>query len=142
MPNYVRNLLVIIGKSNSVQRVLASLRSEHSLFDMEKIIPIPKNSKEDIHNWKKAHWGATDAVDCVQNRENIISFSTSWTPPLKAVEALARKIPEVNIRYYWANDDIGTDTGMQVWKEGELIEETRPYNMVYYYCWGSVNLTA
>lgn len=142
MPNYVRNVLVLVGRQEKVARVIKSLEGKNGPIDLENIIPLPDDSKIDIHNWKISHWGSTDAIDCIMNRENTISFSTSWTPPLKAIEVLAQKFSDVNFRYYWATDDKGFDTGMQIWEKGELIEEIRPYNLVYYYCWDSIRLPA
>ena len=142
MPNYVRNVLVVIGKKVDVARAISSLEGENGLVDFGNIIPLPKASDVDIHHWKIAHWGSTDAVDCIKNKDNTISFSTSWTAPLKAIEALVKKFPELDFRYYWANEDTGADSGMQLWEDGELLEEIRPYSLVYHYCWDSLGQTA
>lgn len=142
MPNYVRNVLILTGKKIDVTEALNSIKCEKRMFAMENILPIPANSPQDIYNWKITHWGATDAVDCIKSSENIIRFSTSWTPPLQVIEALAQKISAVKIKYYWASDDIGGDAGMQIWEEGKLIKELRPYTLAYYFCWGGLNQIA
>lgn len=142
MANYVRSVLVMLGAKEDVAKVMNYIAGDDGLMDMENIIPLPKETDVDIHHWKITNWGSTDALDCIRNKDNTISFSTSWTAPLKAIEALVQKFPEVGFRYYWANDDKGADSGLQLWEDGELIEEVRPYRMVYRYCWNSLPLIA
>lgn len=142
MPNYVRNVLVVVGKNSDKEKFMDFIGGKNGLVDFEKILPLPENSKKDLHDWKISNWGSTNAVDCIRNRDDIISFSTSWTPPLQAVETLVQKFPELDFRYYWANDDLGADCGMKLYEDGELIEEIRPYHLVYNYCWDSIKLIA
>lgn len=142
MANYVRNVLILLGAKENVEKVMRLLSGKNGLLDMANIIPVPKGSDVDIHQWKIANWGSTDALDCIRNKDNIISFSTAWTAPLKAIEALAKKFPEVDFRYYWATDDRGADSGLQLWENGAIIEEIRPYSLVYRYCWDSLPLIA
>ncbi|MCR5176880.1 MAG: hypothetical protein K6C05_08520 [Anaerovibrio sp.] len=142
MANYVRNVLVLLGAKEDVEKVMGFISGKNGLVDMEKILPLPKKSEVDVHHWKIANWGSTDALDCIRNNDNTISFSTAWTAPLKAIETLVKRFPEVDFRYYWATDDRGADSGLQLWEDGEMIKEVRPYNLVYRYCWDSLPLIA
>ena len=142
MANYVRSVLVMLGTKEDVAKVMNYIAGDNGLMDMNNIIPLPKETDVDIHNWKITNWGSTNALDCIRNKDNTISFSTSWTAPLKAIETLVKMFPAVDFRYYWATDDRGADSGLQLWEDGELIEEVRPYSLVYRYCWNSLPLIA
>ena len=69
--------------------------------------------------------------------ELVSDYKPSGDQP-KAIEALVKKFPELDFRYYWANEDTGADSGMQLWEDGELLEKIRPYSLVYPYCWDSL----
>jgi len=56
MPNYVRNVLVVIGKKVDVARAISSLEGENGLVDLGNIIPVPKDFSIDLHDWKIANW--------------------------------------------------------------------------------------
>ena len=87
MANYVRSVLVMLGTQEDVAKVMNYIAGDNGLLDMDNIIPLPKETDVDIHHWKITNWVSTDALDCIRNKDNTISFSTSWTAPLKAIEA-------------------------------------------------------
>lgn len=42
MPNHITNRLTVIGSNSQAKRVFESLKSENTLFDFNKIVPMPK----------------------------------------------------------------------------------------------------
>lgn len=46
MPNYVANIVTIVGSDEQVRKVVESIKSEESVFDFDKIVPMPETFKQ------------------------------------------------------------------------------------------------
>lgn len=42
MPNYVANIVTIVGSDEQIQKVVESIKSEYGVFDFNKIVPMPE----------------------------------------------------------------------------------------------------
>lgn len=120
MPNHCENDLTIYhyGDGDSariVADVLATLRSDESDVDFEKILPCPAGLRDQRpdslsdaeYMWRKENWGtkwnAYDiAIEINSPAEAIVHFSTAWAPPTKVIDALAARFPQVGfcLEYY------------------------------------------
>lgn len=46
MPNYVTNKIVLIGSDENIKKVIAFVKSDESVFDFDKIVPMPETFKK------------------------------------------------------------------------------------------------
>lgn len=75
-----------------------------------------------IENWG-TKWGAYQQKEV---EPNILSFQTAWSCPVKILEALAAKFPEVEFVVEYADEDIGSNCGTLTFRGGELVNEEHP----------------
>ena len=84
MPNYCSNYLKIEGTENAVKELLQLVKSDESIFDFEKIIPMPDYiyrgplgpeeekiySENNWYNWSCDNWGEfSDPIECSDWKE-------------------------------------------------------------------------
>ena len=108
MPNYVRNILRINGEN--IQAVCDFVRSDNSVFDFEKIKPIPQTCANSYH-WCMENWGTKwNAVDAfLSNIE--YNFDTAWSAPIPVIQKLSRLFPNNTFTLIWADEDAGENCG-------------------------------
>lgn len=141
MPNHCHNDLYICGTQEAVQALLTAIASEDRLIDFNKIIPYPENFRKldeecevlgyagfaekygprakDGYNsggyeWCTENWGTKwNAYHQVRRDYEgpCITFQTAWTPPVKVIQALAAKHPEVTLRLEWFECGVGSAGG-------------------------------
>jgi len=132
MPNWCDNSLKIEGKKKTLNKILEFVKSEDSVFDFNKIVPMPVELKGttcpaytdedkakykalkkkygwgDWYEWALDNWGTKWSVDDVQiykNDESIqISFATAWAPPIPVIAVLGRKFPDVSMTLHYRED--------------------------------------
>jgi hypothetical protein len=75
-----------------------------------------------IENWG-TKWGAYQQEEI---EPNILQFQTAWSCPLKILEALTAKFPEIEFVVKYADEDIGSNCGTLTFKGGELAKEEHP----------------
>lgn len=63
MPNYVTNILTINGTSEEIKVILNDVKSDFSLFDFNKIVPMPEDLKINANNF----------LDCLDSEFSILS---------------------------------------------------------------------
>lgn len=81
------------------------------------------------YDWRWEHWGTKwNAYDFyeVDPGNDFISFNTAWSPVPELIKVLSKKFPEVKIRYSWADEDIGFNTGVMEFKKGRVILQDIP----------------
>ena len=146
MANYVRNVLAFDANSKFINKVCDFLRSDERLVDLNNIIPVPVDmSASEAAYWQRNNWGTNNAFDCVQNKIDVLSFSTKWVAPEKAIAKLARIFPQVEITLWFADEEIGRSAGMVRWFEGKIIDDIVPFGdsvteeKIRRFCWESVN---
>lgn len=81
------------------------------------------------YEWRWDHWGTKwNAYDwyAVEPGNDFISFNTAWSPVPKLIKAMSERFPEVKVRYSWADEDIGFNTGIMEFKNGRTIFQDIP----------------
>ena len=81
------------------------------------------------YDWCVSHWNTKwNAYHCVPvlASDRRLEFLTAWSSVPPIVEAISKKIPETQIGYAWADENIGYNVGMIVVRDGKLLEENIP----------------
>jgi hypothetical protein len=127
-----------------VERVSSVLRVEKSqpcFIDFEKIIPMPEGvfrgnlgekerqlyGKNNWYDWSTANWAtkwnsATMDDPHVYNGGNCIEFLTAWSSQEPVIQRLSELYPDAQFRIAWADEDIGSNVGEKLWKNGDELE--------------------
>ena len=58
--------------------------------------------------------------------DDTLDFFTAWNCVTPILEALSRKYPDQTISYRWADEDIGSNVGEAVYKNGEMVDANIP----------------
>lgn len=136
MPNWCNCDLMIEGNENKIQDLFSFVKGdipesneEISLFDFNKIIPMPSSlmissppqekdmiiAKENLekygytdwYDWCKANWGTKwPASDILISKEKInniykITFNTAWSPPFPIIEKLGQMYPDLLFIFHY-----------------------------------------
>lgn len=84
------------------------------------------------YDWRCEHWGTKwdaygfDEALPLEHPDGIIAFQTAWDAPHPVMEALAERYPNLTMEHEWADEDIGYNCGMRVYRNGECDEEFEP----------------
>lgn len=81
------------------------------------------------YEWCNKNWGTKwNAYSCVElgKDDDTLEFFTAWSSVPTILEALSRKYPDQTISYCWADEDIGSNAGEAVYKNGEMIDANIP----------------
>ena len=77
------------------------------------------------YDWTVEKWGTKwNAYSQKIFEPNLIMFNTAWSCPIPVLEALAAKFPEVEFVIEFADDDIGSNQGTLIFRNGELAERS------------------
>lgn len=71
MPNYCINRVSLLGKHEEVERIFAHTKSNTSVFDFQKIVPMPESIKQTIHG---SVGFASEAAWIYQNQQKITNY--------------------------------------------------------------------
>ena len=78
-------------------------------------------------SWFEFHiqqWGSKwNSYNSEMAEDNTIEFCTAWTNVKPVVIALSQKFPDIEMKYQWADEDIGLNMGDVTFKGGECIDE-------------------
>ena len=106
MPNWVRNELIVTGKSEDVARFVEYVGE---VMDFEKIIPHERVLLWEMSDWQREHWGTKwNAAACEEVRltpfgicgsrtEAIYRFDTAWSTPEPVIRKIIKDWPELDI---------------------------------------------
>jgi len=135
MPNWVINTLKVI--KGDPREIFEVVRSERSVFDFNKLIPMPEsfwNSDQEVvrpsgfkvpawYAWSVDNWGskwnASEARYSTKDPEHAIWFDTPWDPPVPVFEALAKRFPKHKIVVH-SDEDMNHLHVTFTLKQGEL----------------------
>ena len=81
------------------------------------------------YEWCNKNWGTKwNAYSCVElgKDDNTLEFYTAWSSVPTILEALSKKYPDQAISYCWADEDIGSNVGEAVYKNGIIIDSNIP----------------
>ncbi len=96
------------------------------------------------YEWCNKNWG-TKWNSCNNDSDleaRIIIFSTAWSCPIPIVIALAKKFPDVDFVWKYADEDTGSNTGRITYKDNNLDITEFEYGSaeayaMYVECWGA-----
>ena len=112
---------------------------ELGLKYLENII---KYGHSSWYDWRIENWGTKwNSYDLDRIDDDTIVFSTAWSNPEPIIKELSAKYPDLIIEHWWADEDIGVNTGYRCIQNGcgEVIEppDRGPYALENYVkCWG------
>lgn len=125
MPNYVKNILTMEGIT---KEPLFGEEDGKKFFDFNALIPMPPEMNEGgkWYDWSIAHWGTKwNAMELLILDDDTIAFDTAWSNPEPIIYELARRYPDRTIDHWWADEDVGSNTGYRRYEDGEWYEN--PY---------------
>lgn len=96
-------------------------RKPDRLFTDEEQAALAAAGARNWYDWSIANWGTKwNAYQQSRQGENAISFQTAWSPPLPVLAALAALFPQTRFVLEYADEDIGSNSGIVVFESGEL----------------------
>lgn len=139
MPNHVQN---IVKAENITKLPLFIEKYGKRCFDFNKLIPIP-NDKNDSCDWCCTNWGTKwNAYENEEYDINTIGFLTAWSNPKPVMLKLSKLYPDLIIEHWWADEDMGNNSGHRIYKMGSIARENchdfcsnEAYD-TYVKCWG------
>lgn len=81
------------------------------------------------YDWSIANWGTkwnAYNFDFFEPAENEIWFQTAWSSPLRVIQKLSNLFPKIEIELTYADEDIGSNTGIITFKNGQPISINQP----------------
>lgn len=95
------------------------------------------------YDWCCAKWGTKwNACSCEILDDDTISFETAWSNPEPIMLKLSEMYPNDIIKHWWADEDMGNNSGHRIYKGGEVMEgdyndsfSNEAYE-TYNECWG------
>lgn len=83
------------------------------------------------YEWCTANWGTKwNAYDCTPMDKNseAIEFNTAWDRVDDILCEISEKFLEIEIRYRWADENLGFNVGEEIFQFGDIQEENIPVN--------------
>ena len=73
------------------------------------------------YEWANREWGTKwSAYNARLAEDNTVTFKTAWSRALPVIERLSEKFPDIYFEYCWADEDLGVNTGMAEFENGEV----------------------
>ena len=73
------------------------------------------------YEWARQSWGTKwSAYNAEIVEDNTIIFNTAWSRAMPVIQKLAENFPDVHFEYCWADEDLGINTGMAEFENGEV----------------------
>lgn len=93
------------------------------------------------YGWRNHNWGTKwNACDTEILDKDTIVFDTAWSNPDPIMEKLGEIYPGIRIEHWWADEDVGSNTGHRVMFDGGVVEERfdgdRDAYSIYTMLWG------
>ncbi len=74
--------------------------------------------------WARQSWGTKwSAYNAKIVEDNTIIFNTAWSRAMPVIQKLAENFPDVKFEYFWADEDLGVNTGTAEFENGEIIHD-------------------
>ena len=83
------------------------------------------------YQWSYQNWGTKwNACDCepADTDQHRLCFLTAWEGVPKILEKISERFPEIEITYSYADEDIGSNVGVLIFKHGEITGANLPEN--------------
>ena len=95
------------------------------------------------YDWCIENWGTKwNAYENATIDQDTISFETAWSFPEPVIVQLSKMYPDLEVEAWWADEDVGSNTGHVVYMNGELTDGgdfgngSQDAYGAYVYCWG------
>lgn len=93
------------------------------------------------YEWCINNWGTKwNAGDTVIIDTDTIHFHTAWSNPEPVIQKLAEMYPDAEIEHWWADEDVGHNTGHRTIRNGveqvEYFDGDSDAYAIYQLCWG------
>ncbi len=73
------------------------------------------------YEWARSNWGTKwSAYNAEIGEDNTITFNTAWSRAMPVIQKLAENFPDLKFEYCWADEDLGVNTGMAEFENGEV----------------------
>lgn len=104
--------------------------------DFDSFIQCLKNQREHgctfwydyaIKNWG-TKWNAYGQND-ERNTSDTIYFLTAWSSPIELIQELSKMFPSIKINLTYSSEDIGCNTGIILFENGDSIDVNQPENL-------------
>jgi hypothetical protein len=109
--------------------------------DFAKVIPPPvddpayhdkpsqdaaRHSPNWWHTWNSNNWGSKwGGYSYRQESINVFTFETAWRNAASIIAEMSKRFPDVTIFYSWADEDMGSNCGKQIYHNG-LLQSEKP----------------
>lgn len=96
------------------------------------------------YEWCNREWGTKwNAGDTEIIGEDKVIFDTAWDNPEPVILKLAEMYPQAKIEHWWADEDVGSNTGYHCIEGGTIVTQTPESGSAealgfYSLCWGYV----
>lgn len=81
----------------------------------------------DWYGWANENWGTKwNAYSQSKADSGEISFDTAWSTPFPVMQKLSQMFPKVTLTVMYADEDLGSNCGKYILKNGETIEDWTP----------------
>ncbi len=95
------------------------------------------------YDWRREHWGTKwNSYENSVIDANTIAFETAWLFPEPVIIQLSKMYPDLGVEVWWADEDMGSNTGHAVYVNGNLVHggefkngSNEAYG-AYINCWG------
>lgn len=79
------------------------------------------------YDWSIANWGTKwNTYECERESYATFTFETAWSGILNMIQRMSAGCPGIQIRYEYADEDIGYNCGEYTLLDGEIIHENTP----------------
>lgn len=141
MSNWVINKVTFETKDKELlDKILTTVKGkseEYGGIDFETIIPMPDDifrgpigdkeqklyGSKNWYDWSWENWGTKwNACDCESQAKgsNRLEFQTAWAAPHPVIKRVSEMFPDVAIIHKWADEDMGYNCGIKVYKAGDV----------------------
>ena len=95
------------------------------------------------YDWCIKHWGTKwNAMNSKKIATDMLCFDTAWSAPEPVIAQLAKMYPKTEIEHWWADENLGCNSGYTKYEGGEekeiVYHENNSYEAfaTYVFCWG------
>jgi hypothetical protein len=83
---------------------------------------VKKHGYTSWYDWSIENWGTKWNAYQTKLEDEYVKFETAWGHPFPVIKALSEKFPNENIEVKYADEDIGSNFGHYIIKNGDIIE--------------------
>ena len=78
------------------------------------------------YDWAIEYWGTKWNVSSTEWEDGCIGFDTAWNEPANLIAKLSERYPNAEFVHSFADEDIGRNVGLVVYKGGKIIAKFEP----------------